>query len=296
MKSYLPAFLGPCSIMIISAYLALQGLADHYFWDDEAGTAIFAENFLRFGKLTAWDGRNLMAYRNGMELDADFINRFVPPLQFFLAAASFRLLGISTFSGRLPFALTGLASLVFFYLALRREAGGKRSLIIYGLLLLAFSPSFLLFIRQCRYFSLTVFFPLLCYYSYKSYSSTHKLRYLFGLAGGLIGLFFSHYLIFAAFAYALLGLHLKYYVRKERLFPYLTVGGIVCAAIAAYIFTSGIIFPAFQPISVKKWLLERLIILGRNFREINAYNFFPWGMLPGLIWLGRDKGYHSFPA
>ncbi|MCX6349759.1 MAG: hypothetical protein NTV79_09745, partial [Candidatus Aureabacteria bacterium] len=182
----------------------------------EAGTAIFARNLLRSGKLTAWDGRNLMAYRDGVELDRAFINRYVPPLQFYLCAASFRFLGESTFAGRSPFVLAGLVALAVFAGLLAREAPGARGFRLAALALLAFSPSFLLYLRQCRYFSLVILFPLIAYGGYKTFVTRGRSGGLILAALGFLGLFFSHYLAGLCFAFALLGLHVRYYLDDAR--------------------------------------------------------------------------------
>ncbi len=276
-------------IIALSGYLAFRGLADNYFWDDEAGTAIFARNLLRSGKLTAWDGRNLMAARNGMELDGELINRYFPPLQFYIAAFSFKVFGVSTFSGRLPFVLVGLLSLWVFWLVLRLEARDRISLSLSALLLLALSPSFLLYIRQCRYFSLVIFFPLLIYYCYKRYIREGEPLFLVLLTLGFIGLFFSHYLVCAAFAFALLGLHLKYYLKSRGLLPFLLAGAVFGAVILAYILTAGVVVSPFGSAAGKSWPAGKLLLLGMNFRELNSYGWFPWTMALFLAWVLLGK-------
>ena len=291
MRKIIKWWLCPLLIIVLSGYLSFRGLANNYFWDDEAGTAIFARNLLRFGKLTAWDGRNLMAYRNGMELDENFINRYVPPLQFAVAAAGFKFLGVTTFAGRFPFVVVGLLSLIFFFLVLKLESGRNWSLCLFGLSLLAFSPSFLLYIRQCRYFSLVIFFPLFIYYFYKKYLSRHKPLCLVLVTAGFTGLFFSHFLICAAFAFALLGIHLKFYLRGRRFAPFLVAGAVFGGVVGYYLFASGFIPPDYANLRGGKWLADRLVLLGRNFREINACNYFPWSMLFGVLWLTLDRNF-----
>ncbi len=285
---------GPGPLIIaLSAYLLLQGLGNNYFWDDEAGTAIFSRNLLRFGKLTAWDGRNLMAYRRGAELDDRLINRYVPPLQFLVTAASFKFLGVSTFSGRLPFALLGVGTLIVFFALLRLESDRTRRFGWVALSLLAFSPSFLLFSRQCRYFSLVIFFPLLSYYCYKKYLSGGRTRWLFGLGGGLLALFVSQYLLAAAFAFALLGTHWIHSERPRRSRPLLLTGGSVALLAALYIILYHVIIPPPPAGSTMKWLADRGRLLVRYLREINAFDWFPWMILPGFLWLARDRGFPS---
>ena len=282
-------WLCPLLIIGLSGYLAFRGLADNYFWDDEAGTAIFARNLIDFGKLTAWDGRNLMAYRNGMELDDNFINRYVPPLQFVVAAAGFEFLGVSTLGGRFTFVVIGLLALIIFFFILRLESGGNRVLSCFGLSLLALSPSFLLYIRQCRYFSLGIFFPLFIYYFYKKYFGSRNPVHLALASAGFIGLFFSHFLICAAFAFALLGVHLKFHLRRRGIFPFLAAGIVFGGVVAGYILFSGLIFPVFVCRSGREWLVDRVLLFAMNFREINANGYFPWSMIAGIIWLELDR-------
>lgn len=283
---------GPLLVVLASAYLSFRGLGDNYFWDDEAGTAIFARNFLRFGELTAWDGWNLMAYRDGFELDGHFINRYVPPLQFYLCAASFRLFGETTLAGRLPFVLAGLLALGAFAALLRALAGESFAFRISSLVLLAFSPSFLLFIRQCRYFSLVILFPLIAYGGYRLYLDRGRGGGIVLAAAGFLGLFFSHYLACLCFAFALAIVHLVFHLRDRRFLPLLLAGLFCLAMAAAYIVSARVIFPPL-PAAGGKWLQERGVLFLRNLREINAYAFLPWAVLPLLAWLNFDRRFDA---
>ena len=53
----------------VAGVLAFTGITANKFWDDEANTAIFAQNLLDTGQLSAWNGTNLIGYRDGAELD-----------------------------------------------------------------------------------------------------------------------------------------------------------------------------------------------------------------------------------
>ena len=55
-------------------------MGQYYFWDDEANTAIYARNLLKTGELNAFDGRNLIGYSNGIELDQELNNVIISPL------------------------------------------------------------------------------------------------------------------------------------------------------------------------------------------------------------------------
>src|SRR5437868_4275971 len=111
-------------LFLLSACLTLTRLDQTAFWDDEAQVGIIARNLVNTGRVTGWDGRNLFAYGDGVLLDRN-LRSVNPPLDYLCAAASFRLFGVSTWAGRLPFALFGLASLAVLFLLLRREFGAR---------------------------------------------------------------------------------------------------------------------------------------------------------------------------
>ncbi|MGO8673779.1 MAG: hypothetical protein ACLQVD_20770 [Capsulimonadaceae bacterium] len=180
-------------ILVASAVLAFSRLSSAAFWDDEAQVGIIARNVLRTGTLSGWDGRNLYGYRDGALLDnhLQFINA---PLDCLVAAASFKMLGISTWTGRFPFVLAGLVSLLVFLAILRLDfpelpenAAPARSqdrrsnrlpdrppamisLHVFALTAWALSPTFLLNIRNCRYYALSLAASLCMYYCYRRFS------------------------------------------------------------------------------------------------------------------------------
>ena len=84
-------------LFILFAFLLFKNLGQYPFWDDEANTAIFSRNLLQTGQLTAFDGRNLAAYSNGIELNSHLNNVVIPPLQYYITACSFKLFGKATF-------------------------------------------------------------------------------------------------------------------------------------------------------------------------------------------------------
>ncbi len=181
-------------ILLIAGVLAFFGITNHLFWDDEANTAIFAKNLLEFGQLTAWDGKNLIAYKYGSELSDDLINVYMPPLHYYITAASFFLFGQSTFTGRLPFVVLGLLTIVFLYRFVRNIL--DRSPIAHlSCLLLSVNVAFLLYIRNCRYYSLTAFFSilLLCYYTEKKYDKKNVIKAHIVIALSVWALFLTNY-------------------------------------------------------------------------------------------------------
>jgi hypothetical protein len=83
-----------------------------------------------------------------------------PWLQIYVAAAAFKIGGLTTYAGRFPFAVLGIACtfLVFQLVYHNFDDPVWASLAV---LLLATSVVFLLFARQCRYYSLGTFLVLI---------------------------------------------------------------------------------------------------------------------------------------
>ncbi len=147
--------------MGVALVLGAWGLGNHAFWDDEANTAIFARNLLRFGRLTAWDGRNLLGYAYGRSLGEELGRELrIPGLPAYLAAAGMWLVGENTLGGRLPFLLCGVLAVgVLAWWA--RGHLGRHGPWWLGAVVLAISPAWLLYIRNCRYYALGALLTLL---------------------------------------------------------------------------------------------------------------------------------------
>lgn len=144
---------------LIYGYFLFKNLGQYHFWDDEANTAIYARNLLKTGELNAFDGRNLIGYSNGIELDENLNNVIIPPFQYYLVASSFWLLGDGTFAARFPFALMGLLAFVVFFL-INKELFKERNLILVNMLIFATNIGFILYMRQSRYYAPTALFFL----------------------------------------------------------------------------------------------------------------------------------------
>jgi len=112
--------------MLLTAALGLTGLSNHPFWDDEANTAIYGRNLLKFGRLTAWDGQNLVGYAYGGALGEDLGKELrVPALPACVAAIGMRLAGETTFGGRVMFVIAGIASVGLLAIWMRRLFGRR---------------------------------------------------------------------------------------------------------------------------------------------------------------------------
>jgi 4-amino-4-deoxy-L-arabinose transferase-like glycosyltransferase len=184
-------------ILALAAFLLLFGLDDRPFWQDEAETAGLAKNVLKYGVPRAYDGLNIISQEQGREYDADFLWRWSPWLQIYVTAAAFHLGGLTTFAGRLPFALMGLACIFLVY-RLVRHFFGDRNWAMCAAALLTCSVPFLLFARQCRYYSLGAFLTLMSLYSFKEDWQSRFMPALL-LCLSIAYLFYTNYLLFYSF-------------------------------------------------------------------------------------------------
>jgi 4-amino-4-deoxy-L-arabinose transferase-like glycosyltransferase len=184
-------------ILALGAFLLLFHLDHRPFWQDEAETAGLAKNVLQYGVPRAYDGINIISQEQGRELDQNFLWRWSPWLQIYIAAAAFRLGGLSTFTGRLPFAIMGLACIFLVYYVVKRNFGNYAWALI-SAALLSFSVPFLLYARQCRYYSLGALLTMLSLYAFEEdWESNFVPALLLCLSAGL--LFHTNYLLFFTF-------------------------------------------------------------------------------------------------
>jgi hypothetical protein len=180
-----PFWYGPWPVVIaiaVAAVLAFVGLTNQAFWDDEANTALFARNLLKLHKLSAWDGTNLIGFRQGAELDERLVNVYMPPAQYYTAALGLRLFGYSTFGGRVLFVVAGLAALVILALWTNWHwAGRLPPWLPVGVV--ALSPAYLMFSRQCRYYSVAVLLSVALLALLSRAKTTWKSRLVCGVLG-----------------------------------------------------------------------------------------------------------------
>jgi 4-amino-4-deoxy-L-arabinose transferase-like glycosyltransferase len=184
-------------ILALGAFLLFFHLDHRPFWQDEAETACLAKNVLKYGVPRAYDGVNIISQEQGREYDQNFLWRWSPWLQIYVVAAMFRLGGLTTYAGRLPFALLGLACIFLVYQLVRRHFGDRTWALVAAALLTCSVP-FLLYARQCRYYSLGAFLTLTSLYAFKEdWQSKTMPALLLCLSVGL--LFYTNYLLFFSF-------------------------------------------------------------------------------------------------
>lgn len=141
---------------VIFSILVLIGANLHPLWGDEAETALFARNILKFGVPKGWDGVNLMGLDNAVVLNKDLINHSSPWAQYYLTALSFKLFGESSFTARLPFILLAIFSLPVMYLLILYLTNNRKVAFLTNLAL-SLSVPLILFSYQARYYSIGIF-------------------------------------------------------------------------------------------------------------------------------------------
>jgi hypothetical protein len=153
----------PALLLLVGVLLLLCRLDDIYLWQDEAETALVSRHLLAYGLPLSTDGTDWVqqAPEAFVEFTPDYVWIYHSWLQYALTAAALALLGSTTLAARAPFALAGLATLLFFYHFLRRWLVPSERIARVGSVLLLLSVPFLLLMRQDRYYALAAFFTLL---------------------------------------------------------------------------------------------------------------------------------------
>ena len=258
-------------LVLLAAVLLFTRLGHYPLWDDEATTAMFGRNVLKTGDTSAMVGHNIIAFRNGREL-VDGKLRYLPPLQYWAVAAGAAVLGESNLAARFPFAAAGLLTVALMALWMLRARAGP--LIWAGMsLALLGNVSLILFSRQCRYYSLAIFFSLLVAYLYLNWSG--RRRHLLFISAASLALWAANYLNFAAL-FVVLGVDYVLWRRKERplrLADWATwlVPVAVLGLPLVLIFNplgKGIVAEESLP-----WLAKRATLLCWHLRELNVCEF-----------------------
>src|SRR5262249_11846197 len=137
----------------LAALLIFTSLDGRGLWQDEAETGLLARSILRDGIPRASDGVNVVSQLCGEEFGPDYVWRFHPWLQFYVAAAGITLGGPTTLAARIPFAILGLCVMpLLYWTALRLFS--SRLVARLGAAYLTLSVPFLLHVRQARWHAL----------------------------------------------------------------------------------------------------------------------------------------------
>lgn len=190
-------FLFP-AILLCASFLFLYRLDHRPLWQDEAETACLARSVLEHGVPLAFDGKNFISQEEGREFGSDTLWRWSPWLQIYIAAGAFRVGGFTTEAGRFPCALAGLACVAMAFLLIRGRFEDPAWALI-AALILATSVVFILFSRQCRYYSMGALLATVSVHAFLGdWQSRWKPAATLVLA--LCLLFYANYLLFFCYA------------------------------------------------------------------------------------------------
>lgn len=185
----------PFLIFFFAAFFMFHNLDGRLLWQDEAQTALIAKTVIQKGLPHGTDGVHSFSQDAGAEYGDNHLWRYHPWLQFYLAAASVKVLGESDFAFRFPFAFFGFLTVVFVYFMTLKLTGCRRTA-VFAAFAAAFSAALILLSRQCRYYSLAIFFSVAAIFFYSASVSEGKNRYRAMLCASMLILFHSMYLNF----------------------------------------------------------------------------------------------------
>ncbi|MFH1874320.1 MAG: glycosyltransferase family 39 protein [Pseudomonadota bacterium] len=252
---------------LLGAVLLFANLGDLPFWCDEAMTANVARNISQSIVPRGWDGVNIFVPRE--VVDNNFLVTLLPWLQDYLVFISFKLFGESNFTARLPFALFGLLSIPLLYKFAKWFVG--KDVANLATIIFIFSVTFLVYSRNCRYYSLTLFFGLLLVYAYFRLDHFKSWYNFWFIVAGIL-LFHSSYLVFAALYITILFFFLIWERDKTKLKTLFVSSWIIGAFTLPWFFlTDRVVLKEFFE---DRFLLNTGYLLIKNIKAFIGYGFF----------------------
>lgn len=186
---------------LIAAVLILYNLGNTYLWSDEAHTALLGRTILSHGVPKGTDGFNSYSVDiRGMNSDMNKNGTWIlTPWLFYYVAAPFTLFppAGTEWLLRLPFALFGIFTVPLTFLLARRFFD-RRVAVASVVFLVTFVP-FLLYARQCRYYSMAMFFSVWLLLAYDKFLKNEK-NYFWHAFLSQLFLFHTNYMIWAGMA------------------------------------------------------------------------------------------------
>jgi uncharacterized membrane protein len=222
------------ALIAIGFYLRFNNLGDRALWCDEAATLYASIGVLQHGA---------PVMPSGELYPRSFLNHY-------LIAQSFRIFGISEFSGRIVSVIFGTLSIPLVYL-LGKELGRRTGLI--ATLLITFSAFEMLWAREARMYAQFQFFYLLTAYLF--YMSLKKDNYKLFLLSVIPFIFawYSHRLTlcFIPVAFMCIILCKRREFLRNNYFVYATVG--VTGLALVYMMVRGKTPLDYLPLNVQLW-------------------------------------------
>ena len=149
-------------LLLLSSFFVFKNLGNLYLILDEYDYAVLGKNILKFGFPTVWDGKNFIGpeshsicYLWGQQVW----------ISFYLIAISYLCFGFTPLATRIPFAVSGLISVLLLYLLTLRITKSRKTARVASLLF-TLSVSCLIYMRTGRYMALTFLMSILCIWFY----------------------------------------------------------------------------------------------------------------------------------
>ena len=272
----------------LAFYLLFCNLDGRLLWGDEAETALLAKNVLRFGIPKTVDGVNhITELGNFRDENTGHIWTWTPWLQEYVTAASYLVLGETTWSSRAPFAAIAWLSVVLLALVVYRIYRDHRIAFASSVLLVT-CEVFLLHARQCRYYAITVLAEVILIHGGSQLLSGRKSG-TWLLALGLILQFYTNYIVAVANMPLLIALGWSVHKERPKLAQLLIAFGIFATASAPWV------------IYARPWRQLAVLVhenLGSKFLYYVTewhFHFVPWIflLLPGIGLLAKFFGSKS---
>ena len=275
--------------VLLSGVFLFAKLGHYALWDDESFTGLAAEGVLSTGDTSAVLGHNIVALRDGVTL-RNLKERSTPPLPAYLDAPFIALLGATSLAARLPFALCGLACILFigWWLWSDRVDLKTWALTTSGIL---GNVSLFLYLRQSRYYAPAILFSVLLVYFYTHWTGSRRQIAAFVITS--IGLLISQYMMFFAFYGCLVIDFIIWGKSKVKLtltqFLALAVPQIAAAAITLSIWNPLAVAWGERLKQYSNGLPEKTQIFLWSLRDLNACEFWVGGLMliAPVIWFYR---------
>lgn len=272
------------TVLFAAAFLLLANLGNQYLWQDEAETALVSKTILTEGVPRGYDGKNFFSQELGSDYGKNYIWRRLMWLPYYTVAGVYAVCGVSTITSRLPFALFGIASVYLTYLFVLKWFGTKRKALLAAAMLI-FSVAFLILARQCRYYSMVIFFALLSLYAYAMFLERDKYSRLLLFVSATLLFHSQHINIGILFGTILL--HTIIFHRDRLKDLLIVIASILIVNSPWIIWLTGINFAVAYGTNVMPFYLSIVLMIG----DIVHYVFPLWLLLfaIGLLIFRRIK-------
>ena len=190
--------------------MVFLGLSNSVLQVDEGADTFVSSTILKYGAPYHQDEKNYTMEHAKVRDDGLFIYRTWTP--YYLQASSLFLFGETTFTARLPFALSGVMSAVALYFFTLKLTKKKSTAFLATLLLISSVPA-LIYFRTARYVGLPILLTILLLYSYVTIFEKKKWNH-WPLT--FLSIIYFH-TMYVAFAGVILGALIHFYINRNSI-------------------------------------------------------------------------------